>query len=544
MSTEAAAFFKQTSWNFVEDAKNGMIWSMLAYNHICEYLHKQLVRKGRASRVFLNTQKWGLVYFCKDEKEQVKTWGHISKDWRAPNNGAYNINSGGVQPYTRDGGNNLGLSQLFNKQKPTATYNGPSEGEITDYFWVKKTKVSDFSFYCKNFGSKFSFEKFRAILETYRKSDREPYEVSTYGGLAMAQDIATKLGITEFEYVDNYLIDTSEATVCIYVGRNAPGDDKPDSGSISAAAYPLFYADSDAPIMGVRRWVKDWNKLYGVTYHTKTKKGGWYKRIIPPVLFFLSIFLIAVSAGSYGPAAGATMGALVGSGGAVTLAGVMATLAIVGAIGGFIATLGMISGNKVLSKIGRVMGWVGAIGSIYTSVKDFFFQSAAAQNASTATNQAVAGAAGANQTCQLYNGVSVSSWAGAGSSAGLGSAATQGASIGGFAAAGATSTSQLYLTTALRALSIGSKAFALVQDIRGAFRKAGDTQDTDMQEQSADEKVVSVNSDADMDEEHAKRRFYERDVEYDLGLEGGTLISIDDSAMNEPNSAIKNLPTR
>jgi len=86
-----------------------------------------------------------------------------------------------------------------------------------------------------------------------------------------------------------------------------------------------------------------------------------------------------------------------------------------------------------------------------------------------------------------------------------------------------------------------AKAFALVQDIRGAFRKAGDTQDTDMQEQSAEEKVVSVNSDADMDEEHAKRRFYERDVEYDIGLEGGTLISIDDSAMNEPNSAIKGI---
>ena len=532
MPTEAAAFFKQTSWNFVEDVKNGMIWSMLAYNRTHEYLHKQLVRKGRASRVFLNTQKWGPVYFCKDEKEQRKIWGHISKDWRAPNNGAYNINSGGVQPYTRDGGNNLGLSQLFNKQKPTATYNGPSEGEITDYFWVKKTKVSDFSFYCKNFGSKFSFEKFRAILGTYKKSDLEPYEVSTYGGLVMAQDIATKLGITEFEYVDNYLIDTSEATVCIYMGRKAPSDDKPDGGSISAAAYPLFYADSDAPIIGVRRWVKDWNKLYGVTYHTKTKKGGWYKRIIPPALFLLSIFLIAVSAGSYGPAAGATMGALVGSG-AVTLAGIMATLAIAGAIGGFIATLGMLSGNKSLSKFGRVVGWIGAIGSIYTAAKDFFFQSAAAQNASTATNQAVAGAAGANQTCQLYNGVSVSSWAGAGSSAGLGSAATQGASIGGFAAAGATSTSQLYLTTALKALSVGSKSFALVQDIRGAFRKVGDTQDTDMQEQGADEKVVSVNSDADMDEEHAKRRFYERDVEYDIGLEGGTLMSIDDSLLTE-----------
>lgn len=543
MSTEAAAFFKQTSWNFVEDAKNGMIWSMLAYNHICEYLHKQLVRKGRASRVFLNTQKWGPVYFCKDEREQRKTWGRLAKDWRAPNNGAYNINSGGVQPYTRDGGNNLGLSQLFNKQKPTATYNGPSEGEITDYFWVKKTKVSDFSFYCKNFGSKFSFEKFRAILETYKKSDLKPYKVSTYGGLAMAQDIATKLGIAEFEYVDNYLIDTSEATVCIYVGEDIPSDDKPDSGSISAAAYPLFYADSDAPIMGARRWVKDWNKLYGVTYHTKTKKGGWYKRIIPPVLFFLSIFLIAVSAGTYGPAAGATIGAIVGSGGAVTLAGAMATLAIVGAIGGFITTLGMISGNKVLSKIGRVMGWVGAIGSIYTSVKDFFFQSAAAQNASTATNQAVAGVQNASETCKLYDGVSVSSWINTGANAGAGSAA-RASSIGGFAAAGATTTSQLYLTNVLKILSVGSKAFALVQDIRGAFRKSGDTQDTDMQEQSADEKVVSVNSDANMDEEHTKRRFYERDVEYDIGLEGGTLMSIDDSAMNEPNSAIKNLPTR
>ena len=137
--------------------------------------------------------------------------------------------------------------------------------------------------------------------------------------------------------------------------------------------------------------------------------------------------------------------------------------------------------------------------------------------------------------------MSPSSWIGSGSSAGLGSAAAQGASIGGFAAAGATSTSQLYLTTALKVVGIGSKAFALVQDIRGAFRQKGDTQDTDMQEQSDDEKVISVNSDAQQDEEEINRRYYQRDEEYDIGLEGGTLISIDDSLLNEPNSAVKNI---
>ena len=110
--------------------------------------------------------------------------------------------------------------------------------------------------------------------------------------------------------------------------------------------------------------------------------------------------------------------------------------------------------------------------------------------------------------------------------------------IGGFAAAGATSTSQLYLTTALKIVGIGSKAFALVQDIRSEFRKHGDTQDTDMQEQSDDEKVISVNSDAQQDDGDVTRRFYERDVEYDIGLEGGTLISIDDSLLDEPNSAM------
>ena len=133
----------------------------------------------------------------------------------------------------------------------------------------------------------------------------------------------------------------------------------------------------------------------------------------------------------------------------------------------------------------------------------------------------------------------MSSWAG------TGTGAASSASVGGLAAAGATSTSQLYLTTALKVAGVGYKSFALVQDVRSEFRKHDDTQDTDMQEQSDDEKVVSVNSDARQDKEgDVTRKFYERDVEYDVGLIGGTLISIDDSAMDEPNSAIKNIPTQ
>ena len=539
MRSEAAAFYRNPSGDVVADATNGMIYSAAAYNRICEYLHKQLVRKGRANIVRLNTKKWGNVYFCKDRIEQDDS----AVGGSAPDDGAYNINSGGVQAYTYDGYNNLGLSQMFNRQKPTERYNGPEEGEITDYFWVKKTKISDFSIYCKNFGSKFTFRKFELIVESYRPPGPPiPYKVGTSQSFAMAQDIAARLGITEFEYINGYLVDTSEAVVCVYECDKNHQDDEsgPYYGPTTAAAYPLFYADSNTPIMGIRRWVKNWNKLYGITYHTKTKKGGWYKQIILPTLFLVSILLVGITAGAYGPAAAATMSAIAGSG-AVTLAGVMATLAIVGAIGGFLATLGMISGVKALSRIGRVMGWVGTIGSIYTSVKSLFTQSVAAQNASTATNQAVAGASGANQTCQLYNGVSVSSWAG--TNAGVSSAvnAAQGASIGGFAAAGATSTSQLYLTTALKIVGIGSKAFALVQDIRSEFRKHGDTQDTDMQEQSEDEKVISVNSDAQQDEEEINRRYYQRDEEYDIGLEGGTLISIDDSVLDEPNSAVKSI---
>lgn len=279
--------------------------------------------------------------------------------------------------------------------------------------------------------------------------------------------------------------------------------------------------------------------MYKLIYDRKSKgKFGKWGPIISFGLIAITFVLAAVTVGTYGPAAGATIGALAGGAGAVTLGGVMSILAVAGAIGGFIATIGSIAGNKGLSKIGRIAGFIGAIGSIYLSVKSLFTQSVAAQNASTATNQAVAGASGANQTCQLYNGVSPSSWIGSGSSAGLGSAATQGASIGGFAAAGATSTSQLYLTTALKVVGIGSKAFALVQDIRSEFRKHGDTQDTDMQEQSDDEKVISVSGDAQQDDGDVTRRFYERDVEYDIGLTGGTLMSIDDSLLDEPNGAM------
>ncbi|MBS6151857.1 MAG: hypothetical protein KH703_00315 [Campylobacter gracilis] len=538
MRSEAAAFYRNPSGDVVADATNGMIYSATAYNKICEYLHKQLVRKGRApQQIFIDTQKWGRVYYCKD------LYIAHENERRYYVNG-YRLDTGGLQPYAYDGSDNLGLSQFFAGQKPTAPYSGPSDGQITDYFWIKKTKFSNFRIACKYSGRWNQYE----IYRFFSLNRNRPIE-----------KIIALCGITNYQIVKEFYDETKnmggefidlDEGICYFYYMWFPDPNhqegehggRPSKMRLGCTAYPLFYADSNSPVMGSRKWVKKWSQMYKLVYDRKSKgKFGKWGPIISFGIIAITFVLAAVTVGTYGPAAGATIGALAGGAGAVTVGGVMATLAVAGAIGGFIATIGSLSGKKSLAKFGRVMGFIGAIGSIYLSVKSLFTQSVAAQNASTATNQAVAGASGANQTCQLYNGVSPSSWIGSGSSAGLGYAATQGASIGGFAAAGATSTSQLYLTTALKVVGIGSKAFALVQDIRSEFRKHGDTQDTDMQEQSEDEKVISVSGDAQQDEGDVTRRFYERDAEYDIGLTGGTLISIDDSVLDEPNSAVKSI---
>lgn len=537
MRSEAAAFYRNPSGDVVADATNGMIYSAVAYNKICEYLHKQLVRKGRApQQIFIDTQKWGRVYYCRDlVPHEFDRRYYI---------GGYHLYTGGLQPYAYDGGDNLGLSQFFAGQKPTAPYSGPSDGQITDYFWIKKTKFSNFRIACKYSGRWNQYE----IYRFFSLNRNRPIE-----------KIIALCGITNYQIVKEFYDETKnmggefidlDEGICYFYYMWFPDPNhqegehggRPSKMRLGCTAYPLFYADSNSPVMGSRKWVKKWSQMYKLVYDRKSKgKFGKWGPIINIGIIAITFVLAAVTVGTYGPAAGATIGALAGGAGAVTLGGVMATLAVAGAIGGFIATIGSLSGKKSLAKFGRVMGFIGAIGSIYLSVKSLFTQSVAAQNASTATNQAVAGASGANQTCQLYNGVSVSSWAGTNAGASSAVNAAQGASIGGFAAAGATSTSQLYLTTALKIVSIGSKAFALVQDIRSEFRKHGDTQDTDMQEQSEDEKVISVSGDAQQDEGDVTRRFYERDVEYDIGLTGGTLISIDDSILDEPNSAVKSI---
>jgi len=530
MPTEAAAFYRNPSGDVVADATNGMIYSAAAYNRICEYLHKQLIRKGRASKqVFIDTQKWGRVYYCYDIYEKD---GHFYVN-------GYRLDTGGVQPYNYDGVNNLGLSQFFNKQKPTAAYSGPSEGQITDYFWIKKTKFSNFRIVCIYKGG-------------WRKEFNDLFYEGEYPPI---RELITRCGVSNYQIVNEHydekkngggeFIDLDDG-VCYfyrvsYRRAGEGGEHEKVIKEVGCAAYPLFHADSNSPVMGSRRWAKRWGTLYKLDYDTKSKgKFGKWTPLFKIAVVVVTFVLTYVAIITYGPMASAALSAIAG-GGAVSLAGVMATLAVAGAVGGFLATVGSLSGNKKLTKFGRVTSFIGAIGSIYLSIKSLFFQSVAAQNASTATNQALAGAAGANQTAGLYNGVSVSSWAGTGAGAGAASSA----SVGGLAAAGATSTSQLYLTAALKVAGVGYKSFALIQDVRSEFRKHDDTQDTDMQEQSDDEKVVSVNSDARQDTEgDVTRKFYERDVEYDVGLIGGTLISIDDSAMDEPNSAIKNLPTQ
>ena len=91
----------------------------------------------------------------------------------------------------------------------------------------------------------------------------------------------------------------------------------------------------------------------------------------------------------------------------------------------------------------------------------------------------------------------------------------------------------LYLTKGLEVAKFGLKSYEAVHNLINAFRAPNEFKDDDIPQNNNEGGPVSVSSMLDEFENagYNVRRFYDRDVEYDLGLESGTLMSNDGSLL-------------
>ena len=208
----------------------------------------------------------------------------------------------------------------------------------------------------------------------------------------------------------------------------------------------------------------------------------------------------------------------------------------------------MIGGSKTLAKIGSKISAIGALISIGSSISNFLTSGASKAAASTLPNYNLANSQSLNQTASLYEGVSPASWANGSnlyqntnsvmfsSEANSFKSALYGYNVGASAATSGISSANssfLYLTKALKLAELGFKSYEAINNLIGAFRTPNEFRDDDMVEPEDDDNKVSLSSSLDELEDAGVgvRRFYDRDVEYDLGLESGTLMSNDDSLL-------------
>ncbi|WP_314300501.1 hypothetical protein [Campylobacter showae] len=320
-------------------------------------------------------------------------------------------------------------------------------------------------------------------------------------------------------------------------------------GEYTREVIPFFFADTMMPY-NLTWFLKNFNSLTS----TRTERGGKkifnpfklksWKAVLPSVIAVASIYVLGAAAG--------TLASTIGSGaGLFSLAGVGAVGGLIAGVGGVITTFGMIGGSKTLSKIGARLGAVGALLSIGGSISNFFSPSAAKAGASTLPNYSLANSQNLSQTSSLYHGISPASWAnGTGgaanslyqntnsvmfsSEANSFSSALRGYNTGA-TASGITSanSSLLYLTKGLEVAKFGFKSYEAVSNLISAFRAPNEFKDDDMPQNNNEGGLVSVSSALDEFENagYNVRRFYDRDIEYDLGFESGTLMSNDGSLL-------------
>ncbi|EAU00356.1 hypothetical protein [Campylobacter curvus] len=514
MAKGVAAWFARTQGNYVEDVKNGVIWGNIAKRKSNEFaleiLHKQLIRKNRVMMLHHtgyrnNGSKYGATEYGWGSIEVDSTIGKIYVV------AGYNQITGGTQPYTKDGYNNLGMSQLFNGQAPTAEYNGGANANITgtDRGYI----------YCGKWGSTKTNDVFSAdikiegnIIATYRIEDPNKYT-------SLVTWTFYSSGLCRYFLKGNNTY-----------RKSGYYPDQPNANYI----LPFFYSKDNTPVMGIEKFLNTWSEYHKVYAYNNPPRQKWYKRYLPFIVAIVAIFSII------NPMLG---GVLQGTAGTVA-----ATGAVISAYGTLIYLKGMQYGNKTLMKAGRVVGYIGgtisAIGTTYTFYVSNFSKAAA----STLPNYNLANSQSLNQTASLYEGVSPASWANGSnlyqntnsvmfsSEANSFKSALYGYNVGASAASSGISSANssfLYLTKALRLAELGFKSYEAINNLIGAFRTPNEFRDDDMVEPEDDDNKVSLSSSLDELEDAGMsvRRFYDRDVEYDLGLESGTLMSNDDSLL-------------
>ncbi len=546
VKTDVAGWFSQTKGDYVNDAREGAVWSAINMNKSFEYLHKQLVRKGGysaenggigANAGFLDTAV-GRVYFVRQ----------------------YFCYTGGTQPYNYGGIKDLGLSQFFNNQSVRGAFTG-DDGVTNDKHWV---------------------------IQGQKSFDEKKINPSDYGKIVASGSTKFDTGIIDqnknpiYADADWYLTDGG------YVVEH-----RKFKTHTNSYVYPAFWADNDLPIEGVRKFIKNWSSKFSVIYYVgkkeqRRKNRAWYGRRVTikgALSGIITVGSLALAGMTYG-AASAALAA--GWSGIASASGLASIGGFLGALGTFVYSFGGAVGIKAMVKGGKFLGIVASVMSLPSLVRSFFAAAGAtaAANASTLTNSAVATSQGLGQTSSLYNGFAMSSeltragvFSGtsalAGSAGGvLGSAGATSlgaysyanaglanfsganfASVGASnynsvmfstpqnafksaligqnispAASAAVQNSQIYLTNTLKLASQIKDAADAVNNIIGAFRQAGSYKDEDIEDNSAQTGEVVAQS-SDEEYELGQRRFYERDEEYDLGLEAGTPMSNDNSLL-------------
>lgn len=280
----------------------------------------------------------------------------------------------------------------------------------------------------------------------------------------------------------------------------------------------VFFKENNMPVCGAKKFIERMPSIFSGYEEKKKKKRKWYgvgvtlKGAINSFITVGSVWVLGY--------AGAALGAALKAGTALTsLAGIGAIGGVVAGIGGVITTFGNIAGSTTLRAIGLKISAAGAIMSFGGSISTFTTPAAANANASILPNYSVANSQALSQTTSLYQNVSVASFA---------SPINSLKSL---------NNSFLYITKGLNFVSDTLDTINAVKNLIAPFRQPNAYKDEDMPlaNASEDEKhVVGVSEDFDALEEEgfSVRRFFDRDVEYDLGLEAGTIMSNDGSLLN------------
>lgn len=286
----------------------------------------------------------------------------------------------------------------------------------------------------------------------------------------------------------------------------------------------LLYDGANAPLIGTKRWLDSWNNNFRL--YVKEDKETW-QVIATPVIMIVGAIVTVISAGSAtGPYVAAT--------------GILLGVSMV------FTGVGMATGSKTASRWAKYTGIASAVigvGAIISNMARTAAGYVAKSSASTLSSQGACSVNGLNTTASLYDSFAINSASQAGVSVGVGGNPALASSASPLVSSNVTSIAAASFTAKSSSffglLKDGFKSFNSVKKIIGAFKNSGEFRDEDMPEGSNDERHDAYSSEdedvsySDEDVFYYKRRFYELHKEYDLGLEDGTLMSLESEVLEK-----------